>query len=421
MQIPGNVGGMQQLAGSLGDTPKALTDTAEFLSKRVDDLVHDAGWNGGAAEAFKGAWERDSAALVQLGQCSRIVSDALSTLATKLADAQRRLDNAVADAQHQGVSFTTNGPIAGPYTTPQAAQAATDFGGIAKQIYQDAQTARDDALKEIYTVLAAIDPTVQADTSLLSAADVGAIAPVLKGYYTSPKGVAEDFEGKLKKVGQEYADKQFARQQEPKGSDARKLLNQEIHALRDESKGLTTSLASAERFADHFKGGKLLSTSLGDIAKAYGLVGDEAKLARLLDGLPGIDVAGATLATAGQMKEDEEKGWSTTHALLADGGANLAGLVGGVGADFIPFVGPFVSPVIGYGVGALVYEGTHEGHWTEHIHDDGVVQGTLEGIGDTANAFYEKDVKDMGSKVVNAVEHPVDTAKKVWQALGDLI
>jgi len=151
-----------------------------------------------------------------------------------------------------------------------------------------------------------------------------------------------------------------------------------------------------------------------------GVLQDSGKLSRLLDGLPAVDVVLGGFATWAQAKEDHEKGWGWTHAILVDGGSNAAAIGAGLATDCIPYVGPFLAPVTSYGVGAFAYEAGHEGHWTEHISDDGVVKGVWEGTVDTGKATWNTDVVGMYHKVSQDVQHPQDAAKSLWHGVKNL-
>jgi uncharacterized protein YukE len=417
MKISGDIPGLGILSSALSKVPAQLTDSADHLSKQVERLVHDAGWNGSAADSFEGAWERDAIALVQLASIVKIAASTLGTLADKLSQAQYQLDSAIGVAQRAGVSFNGQGPLPGPYVGT-AAQAAQEFGMHNQAIQKSAHDARLVAQQELYALLSALDPNLSADATVLSAVDATGLAGILKGYYLLPQGISEDFEHKLQQTQKDYESSSAARQALPKDEyAARALLNQEMHELKPEIEKWATRLSKVSGIADHFKGGKMLSYSLGDITKAYGLGEDLGKISRFLDGIPLLDLSLTAAATSGQMKEDEEKGWTRQHALLADGGANLAGMVAGLATDAIPGFGIFLSPITGYGVGGIVNEATHAGHWGEHINEDGVVKGVAEGIGDTASAFWKNDVVGMEDKVTEAITHPVDTVKSIWKGL----
>jgi hypothetical protein len=106
-----------------------------------------------------------------------------------------------------------------------------------------------------------------------------------------------------------------------------------------------------------------------------------------------------------QAREDHGKGWSWTHAVIADGSSNAAGLAAGTAAEVGIAALAVAAPegvaaglVIGggavtsHGVGTFAYELTHAGNWSEHIHQDRVVAGIGEGIGAASATWWDEDV-----------------------------
>jgi uncharacterized protein YukE len=419
MRIGGDIGGLRSVAQSLSGVVGDVKDTGEYLSKRVNQLVTDAGWNGDAAEVFKAAWEQDATAVEELSSGVKIAGKCLSDLADGLEAAQRQLDHAVAAAKAGGMPFGPDDqPAYGPYTG-RAATASQQFAIDSKAAFDAAQEARDTATETLHEITWAMTGQGDEDPDL-KVADLAALGVVLKGYYSLPNEFAEDARTKLDKFNQKYKDTRYQRKHTQAGSKAKAALTAELKEMRAERKLLQTDMEVAEKFADRFKGGKLLSSSIGDLADGLGVLQDGGKLSRVLDGIPVVDVAFGGLATWAQAKEDHEKGWSWTHAILADGGSNAAAITAGLATDCIPYAGPFLAPVVSYGVGAWTYEATHEGHWTEHIHEDGVVVGTGEGIWDTTKATWNNDMVGMYDKVKNDVTHPGEAAKSLWHGVKSL-
>lgn len=412
MNVGGDISGLRNIGNLLGKTPSQLDDSARRLGVTVDNLVHDAGWKGDAADSFSSAWGQDAAAMTELSNCAGLVAEAVTTLAAKLSDLQNQLDGAIFGARQQGVPVNADGSVPEIFANSTAVNASVSFLTESTRIQAEAKAARDEAMAKLYTVLAAIDANAGGGPTVLSWADVNALAPVLRGYYALPIARIEGIETKTTKALREL---QTAKDVlAAADSSAAAAMQEGFATSRDKAARALGKLVAAETFAEHFKGGKLLSTSVGEVAKGIGALSQDSKLAGALDNLPGLDVAAAVGATLAQMKEDTNKGWSTGHALLADGGSNLAGLVAGVACDAIPCVGKYISPAVSYGVGSFVYEATHAAHWTENIHDHGVVMGTLDSAGEAGKAVWSTDVVGMADKVGDAATHPLDTVKNVW-------
>src|SRR4051794_14578471 len=149
MNVGGDIAGLQRIARSLSGVVPEITGSGEAVSKRVDALVGDAGWSGDAAEEFKGAWEQDSTAIVELGSCVRMVADCLKTLADGLAAAQRELDGAVSAAKDAGVPVTADGAVPPGVYTPAVLEAMREYSTASHAALTDAQDARDAATQTL--------------------------------------------------------------------------------------------------------------------------------------------------------------------------------------------------------------------------------------------------------------------------------
>lgn len=421
MEIGGDVSGLTTIAGDLSGVAPRLEDITTALGNRVDSLVSDAGWNGDAADTFKGAWEQDGAACDELSRAVKLSGEAISTLATQLASAQRQLDAAVTAAKAAGLPVTDTGLPAGTYYGSQLTAAQT-FATAVKTAQADADTARQTAADTLDAILSAINPDMSGDGGDgTGIADLAGLGTVLKGYYVLPVDRVGDIKKDIAEAKANYAKKHAEWKHSKPGSDARKALSNELKDMRADRTQLSGDLEDAEKLAGKFKGGELLGSSAADVAKGLGApLEDGARLSRLLDGIPVVDVAAAGLATWAQAKTDHEEGWSWTHAILADGGANAAALGAGLASDAIPYVGPFVAPVISYGVGAYITEATHNAQWTRNIDEHGVVMGTLDSLGDAGKATWNNDVVGMGGKIAHDVTHPADAAKGLWHGVKDL-
>jgi uncharacterized protein YukE len=274
MRIAGDIGDLQRVSGSLTGVVEEMNGSAEALSKRVDLLVGDAGWSGSAAEEFKGAWEQDAAAVIQLGSCVKLAGTVLGTLAAGLEQAQHRLDQAVSDALDAGVPVSADGSVPPGVYAPPVLAAMKQYSTDRAAAEQAAQDARDEASDMLHDLTAAITGE---PTSFLKSADVAILAASLKGYYALPNEFAEDAKSKLDAFNRGYKDTQYTRKHTPSGSPEKKALTAELAEMRAERKLLTTDLTAAEKLAGQFKGGHLLGSSLGDIADGLGVLQDGRK------------------------------------------------------------------------------------------------------------------------------------------------
>jgi uncharacterized protein YukE len=142
VNVGGDIAGLRRLARTLSGVVGDIQGSGEFLSKRVDQLVGDAGWSGAAAEEFRGAWEQDATAVVELSSCVKLAGTALAALASGLAAAQHRLDRAVSAAQDAGVPVMADGVVPpGVYPEPVLA-AMRQYSTESAAALRDAQDAR---------------------------------------------------------------------------------------------------------------------------------------------------------------------------------------------------------------------------------------------------------------------------------------
>ncbi|MEU5438597.1 hypothetical protein AB0G73_35385 [Streptomyces sp. NPDC020719] len=110
--------------------------------------------------------------------------------------------------------------------------------------------------------------------------------------------------------------------------------------------------------------------------------------------------------------------------MAVDGGANLGGLAVGAGLTTLGVAALASAEVtvpvaLAVGVGGLVVIGatdvideTFHEHWSEDIHDHGVVGGILHGSANVADRSWG-DVKRLGSDIG-------DGAKKAWNGFKGL-
>lgn len=405
-KIGGDLPGLSEIVYQLGQAIAPLNASTAALDTTVNQLVGDAGWNGDAASAFKGVWDEDAVAMSVLVNSLETTRSALSTLVEKLTALQGQLDDAQDTAEQAGVRFSAAGyPVAGQVL---AGAAQTAFNRYLQQVstaQNIAQEARQNALIDLGSILAVVDPA--ADPDLLNSAGASSLAGLMHDYFYLPTYVKQQTLSKDIESLQDYysslkmggggsltrAEKQLAR------ADIRKVIQ-----------SVKGDLAAAEEYEAENLKGKWFNTSIADL---LGLDADTSALNRVLGQIPGLDVVAVTVGTWAQMKYDHERGWSWTHALVADGGANLVG----VGVELVTAeTGPF-APLLGYLSSSFVNEWTHNIPWTEDIHDNGVVVGLGLGFIQGTADVWNNDVVGMGKQIVDSVEHPLSTVKSVWDSV----
>ncbi|MFD0512879.1 hypothetical protein ACFQ0Q_25845 [Streptomyces aureus] len=151
---------------------------------------------------------------------------------------------------------------------------------------------------------------------------------------------------------------------------------------------------------------------LADAADALRAGEGVEKLPDFLKEIPVLDVAAAGTCGLLEASDDHDKGWSWQHSIAVDGGANVGGLVAGTAiAAGLVAAAPFDVPVaVVAGVGGAVVIGAtgvidhafHE-HWSEDIHQDGVVGGVLHGSGHVLSQTGD-DFKRLGKDVWGGIK-----------------
>jgi uncharacterized protein YukE len=405
-KIGGDLPGMREIAYQFKLAVAPLNAAAQSLQSTVSRLVGDAGWNGDAATAFKGAWDEDAVAMTVLANALGSTSGALDTLVSTLTTLQGQLDDAQDSAQKAGIAFDAAGdPVPGQSLTAAQETAYTTYLQQVSSARDQASAARQTALAGMASILAIVDP--DADPALLNAAGASNLAGMMHDYFYMPtyvkqKTLESDIEG-LKEYYQELkmggggnltkAERQLAR------ADIRKVL-----------KSLDSDLEEAQEFEAENLKGKWFNTSITDL---LGLEKDANFATRLADQIPVLDALAVTVGTWAQAKYDHEHGWSWTHALIADGGANLVG----VGVELLTAETGPLAPVFGYLASSAVGEWTHSVPWTEDIDNHGVVAGVGLAVWQGMDNTWQNDVVGMGREVGNAVTHPASTVKSLWDSV----
>jgi len=373
--------------------PAAMRDVVHALSAKVDDLVGAAGWSGGAAEAFQKRWTADSISAGSLADVVGHVGGVLGDLATNLDKVNMALYNAEYEATKAGAPV---GPDGTPGTIVSSAGAPSGPAVTALQSYCDEYDAATQLAKgfrlDAATKLSDIYDQISYQPGHQNNPDQWAtLGDCVRGLYAVPDEKGRVTRGRLagmderiknarrdlRAAKQEYAAKGLKL---PDGNAA-KSAHKGVFA---EFKQLKADLESAESLERKLPLSAELNTKLSDIGKAIPEIGKiTSKLPDFLKEVPVVDVLATGVAVGFQVKDDMEKGWSGQHAVAADVTAGAAGLGAGAIA-FAVATGPVSFAAIGagavaVGVGAFVYQGFHE-HWSEDIHNDGVVGGVKTGV-----------------------------------------
>ena len=423
--IGGDFTGLLHMGSTLSGAVEELEGVVKPLSSGADGLVGAAGWQGEASESFRAAWTEDATTAGGLADLIGAVGKTLTDLGTTLSTLNDALYNASQTAAQNGIKVGADGSppasivVNNPPTAAdtKATTALTEYVQVYKAIKLRAQQARVNAATALQGYYGDIDPEKG-----LKPADDFAIGIFLRDLYAS----RDDRKSALAEAADKKVDAARAAKQ-----DANKALANERAALAEQGKGVSTDLSKYKDYrsavSDYVKSeqaladiedsrnafSKLVNFKTGDI-EALSKVLSKFKMAPdFLKDIPVVDVAAALAGAGFEAKEDHDEGWSWAHAALVDGGAAVGGVMAGIavaaalpeaataaGATLVAGIAVGSALVIGVGVDKIVHE-----HWSEDIHDHGVLGGLGYGSWDVT--------KKTGAAIA-------DDAKGVWHGITSI-
>ncbi|MET8983661.1 hypothetical protein ABZX85_49700 [Streptomyces sp. NPDC004539] len=415
--IGGDIGGLRAMGTSYKNAKPALEAVITPITDEVEALVKDAGWQGEAAEKFRASWSEDALTAGAFGGLVEAVGTILDTLADHLSACETALQNAQHTATRQGVPTDPHGtPL--PLTTsnpPSPADhktlsALTEYTTARTDILHTAQHARLLAADQLTALCAEV-------TDPVSTGDKVTIADYLRGLYAYDAEDARAGGAKARtEIDAAKADVQSAKKEL---RAERKAFQKAGRAMPDDLPAKSAyrdtlmkvdSLEEAIVRADHGSTAlpydRQLNVKLSDAADALRAGKSLEKLPDFLKEVPVLDVAAAGACGILEASDDHDKGWSWQHSVAVDGGANLAGLaVGTAVVAGVVAAAPVEIPAAAIAVGGglvvigttgVIDHGLHE-HWSEDIHDHGVVGGILDGTGNVLSETgddYTRLLKD---------------------------
>ncbi|MFK8910516.1 WXG100 family type VII secretion target [Streptomyces sp. YS-3] len=433
--VGGDIGGIRTMGDAYKNAKHDLESIVKPLGTVVEQLAKDAAWEGEAAESFRAKWSEDALTAGGFAELVHATGEILTTLADHLSAAESALQNAEDVAVKAGVPMGPKG-VPGQLMTnnppndkeQKAIDALRDYAGVRDEILHTAQQARLDAAE-------ALNKLYEEDTSKVSTGDKVTIADYLRGLYaydserTRVKGhdAATKLDDAKKEADAAKKDlraerKQWQKQGRtlPKDSPARLAYKDALTKLD----GLETDIARAEHGSSALPYDHALNVKVADAADALKLGKGLEKLPDFLKEIPVVDVAAASVCGLLEAKDDHDKGWSWTHSVVVDGGAALGGLAAGTAATAagVALVASSeitvpVAVVAGVGgavvIGAtdLLDEAFHE-HWSEDIHDHGVIGGLWHGSGNV--------LSDTGQDMKRLADDAGDLGKKAWNGFKGL-
>ncbi|MCX4811734.1 hypothetical protein OG601_14060 [Streptomyces sp. NBC_01239] len=401
--VGGDIGGLRTMATTYKNAKDKLDDVISPLTRAVDTLVDDTGWKGESAESFRATYTEDAVTAGAFAALVHEAGDILDTLADALSTCETALQNAEHVAAKKGVATGDKGvPLPTVTANPPSADeqktlsAMSEYDTVRKEVLHTAQKARLAAADQLSALYAEVTGTAE-----VPAGDKVAVVDYLRGLYAYD---AEDArvggaEARTKiddaKAEQQAAKKELRAERKafqkagrslPKDLPAKGAYADAVAKVQS----LEEDIARADYGSTKLPYDRALNVKLGDAADALRAGESLDKLPDFLKEIPVLDVAAAGACGLLEASDDHDKGWSWQHSVTVDGGANIAGLAAGVGLTAVAVAAlPVEVPTaVVAGVGGVVVIGAtgvidhafHE-HWSEDIHDRGVVGGVLHGSG----------------------------------------
>jgi uncharacterized protein YukE len=415
--VGGDIGGLRTMAETYKNAKDKLDDVITPISRAVEALVGDAAWKGEAAETFRATWSEDALTAGAFATLVHSAGDILDTLVGALAACETALQNAEHVATGKGVAMGDKGvPLEIVTANPPSAEdqktiaALDEYGKVRDGILHTAQHARlvaADGLRGLYAQV----------TAPVSPGDKITIADALRGLYAYDAEDARAGGKEARKLidgakAEERAAKKELRAERKAFQKAGRALPDDLpakSAYRDavtQVDSLEDAIARADHGSTALPYDRALNVKLADAADALRLGEGAAKLPEFLREIPVLDVAAAAACGLVEAKDDHDKGWSWQHSVIVDGGAALGGLAIGAGVvAALPVEGAVAVAGVGVvaviGATSLLDHSFHE-HWSEDIHDHGVVGGVLTGSGHVLT-----ETKDDGVRMAKDIWHGV--------------
>ncbi|MFH0172903.1 WXG100 family type VII secretion target [Streptomyces cacaoi] len=394
--VGGDIGGLRTMADTYKNAKRKLEDVVHPLGQAVERLVGDTSWKGEAAETFRATWSEDALAAGAFASLVHSAGDILDTLVGALSACETALQNAEHVAAGKGVPMGDKGvPLDLLTADPPSADdrktiaALGEYGTVRDEILHTAQHARlvaADGLRGLYAQV----------TAPVSTGDKITLADALRGLYAYDAEDARAGGKEARKLidgakAEERAAKKELRAERKTFQKAGRALPDDLPAkgaYRDATlqvDSLEDAIARADHGSTALPYDRALNVKLADAADALRLGEGVGKLPEFLREIPVLDVAAAAACGLVEAKDDHDKGWSWQHSVVVDGGVALGGVAVGAGVvAALPVEGAAAVAVVGVGSAILatdVLDHSFHEHWSEDIHDHGVVGGVLHGTG----------------------------------------
>ncbi|WP_037680301.1 WXG100 family type VII secretion target [Streptomyces griseus] len=409
--VGGDIGGLRTMSDTYLNAKDKLDGVAKPLTTAVDALADDTSgsWKGDAATTFRAQWTADAITVGAFATFVHSVGKVVGDLADALTTCETALQNAEHIATRKNLPMAGKGVVAPIVTSdPKVAAALKEYETARTEILHTAQHARlaaADKLRGLYAQVTSDD----GEGDAVSPGDKVTVADYLRGLYAYD---AEDARAGGAKARTQIDDaKAEARAAKKELKAERRVFQQQGRAMPDDFPAksayrdtvtkvdsLEDAIARADNGSTKLPYDRALNVKLADAADALRMGEGLEKVPDFLKEIPVLDVAAAGACGVLEAKGDHDQGWSWQHSIAVDGGANLAGLAAGtaITAGVVALAPVEVPTAVVAGVGGIIVigatglidHGFHE-HWSEDIHDHGVVGGVLHGSGHVATETWD--------------------------------
>ncbi len=441
--VGGDIHGLAAFAGTLYGYVPGMEDVVTALNKQVSGIVADAGWQGPAARAFTGNWEKVSAQVNAVGLVVIQTGSVVDQLAANLAKIENALESAASQAAAHGVAIGADGqPPAVCYSSATKESWRSWYSTFYQECLTDASNARTQAAGDLVnlTTAATSGKAGSGGSGSPNGVETGVgegntIADLLADLFATPtanaRAIADEVEEAkaiLKKAHQAWLDAQAAAK---RANGQFGKMPDDVKAAQAKAKG---ELASVEAELKEAQGNenaisKLFATRLSDLPGLSGVAEGlaEGGLLRAAADVPVVDVLAGGISTVLNAQADVHAGvpgWAAypletadtvgTIALAAVVGTAVAGLAVFAGAPALGVAaGVVAGGVVAYGVGDYVHNliADMPQQWDEH--------GALGIITDfgAAGVSTWNDTAHLGSDIGNLAS---SAASDAWHGVTSL-
>jgi uncharacterized protein YukE len=369
--VGGDIHGLAAFAGTLYGYVPGMGDVVTALNKQVNQIVTDAGWQGQAAQAFAGNWEKVSAEVNAVGLMVIQTGSIVDRLAAELSTIENALEDAASQAAAHGVQIGAAGQPPGVcYGNATQESWRVWYSTFYQRCLADANEARTQAAGELVKLTGAATSGTPSDVAT-QVGEGNTIADLLADLLATPTAYARDVadkveeaKAKLKKANKAWDDAQKAARRangqygkmpdEPKAGLAK---------AKGEVKSVEAELASAQEHENAVS--KLLATRSSDLPGLRSVADgfEKGSLLRVAADVPVVDVVAGGLSTVLNAQADVQSGvpgWVSYPLETANtvGTIALATVVGGAVAGAAVFAGaPALGVAAGAAAGAVVAYG----------------------------------------------------------------